>query len=279
MQTKAIATIVAVTLAGTLGACKRRQAVNPVPPDWLEGVVVEQAQQGGADAEQIGNIYKGIAYREDEKSQWQIPLELGKCYWFSIAGDEHVQETYINVFDPNDSRVAKQKQGGPKNLLAYCNELPGMYKVEVKVTEGYGHYHMGVFAKDAPKAGPAAPKPEQPKGPDLGEIIAKLAESAAPGAERIGELFEGEADKTDWYVQLETGKCYWLIGAGEDTVKELYLYLWDPKDKRITANKAENGRVTVGHCAEIGGMYHFQAKVNSGEGKYKIGVYAKAKAK
>jgi hypothetical protein len=136
---------------------------------------------------------------------------------------------------------------------------------------------MGVFAKDAPKGAPPVAKPAEPKGPDLGAIIAEMATSAAPGAERVGELFEGEADKTDWYVQFDSGKCYWLIGAGEETVKELYLFLWDPKDKRITSNKAENGRVTVGHCAEVSGMYHFQAKVNTGEGKYKVGVYAKAK--
>jgi hypothetical protein len=104
-----------------------------------------------------------------------------------------------------------------------------------------------------------------------------MAKASAPDSERVGDHFAGHADHTDWYVALETGKCYWFIGAGDDDVKELYLYLWDPADKRITANKSENNRVNVGHCPTSSGMYHFQAKVNSGSGKYKVGVFAKKK--
>ncbi len=58
-------------------------------------------------------------------------------------------------------------------------------------------------------------------------------------------------------------------------VKKLSLYIWDPSNKRITENKADSNIATVGHCAKDTGMFKFQAKVHSGSGAYKVGVFEK----
>jgi hypothetical protein len=137
---------------------------------------------------------------------------------------------------------------------------------------------VGVYVKAAPDGTVPAP-PTGPTAPaqDLGAQCDAEAKASAPGAERVGDHFSGNADETDWYTALEVGKCYWFIGVGGEGVNELWLYLWDPADKRITANKAESNKVTVGHCPEKAGMFHFQAKIGSGSGEYKVGVYAKKK--
>ncbi len=281
MQKAAIATLVTLCLVFSFGACRRRRArvaITSQPPAWLEGVVLDQAKQNAPDAKQVGNIYKGVAHEEDGRTQWQMLLEGGTCYWFSTAGDQSVEQLYVNLWDPSEDRVAKLKLDGPKLVLAYCTKVAGMYKLEVKVTKGAGHYHVGVFGKAAPGGPAPTSAPPPPATPErLAQVIAEMAKSSASGARLVGELFEGENPESDWYVQFEPGKCYWLIGAGEKEVEELYLYLWDPKDSRVTANKSDTNRVTIGHCPTVGGMFHFQVKIGRGNGKYKVGVYAKKK--
>jgi hypothetical protein len=276
---KPLATVLSLSflVSASAVACGGGKApMTPTPPEWLDTAVTEQAMAVTPNSHLIGQMLKGTAYDEDELQQWQIPLEANKCYQFSGAGDQTVQELYINVWDPTGDRIAKQKNDSPRVMTAYCTKLAGLYKVEGKVTEGYGHFAIGIFT-DGAGAPPPPPEPAAPAAADLGKIVDDMAKASAPDATRVGEHFSGSTDKTDWYVALETGKCYWFIGAGADSISELYLYLWDPKDKRITANKSENNRVTVGHCPTSSGMYHFQAKANSGDGKYKVGVFAKKK--
>jgi hypothetical protein len=93
----------------------------------------------------------------------------------------------------------------------------------------------------------------------------------------VGDFFTGSADKTDWYSALDAGKCYWFIGAGDEGIDQMHLYLWDPEDQRVTANKSTTNRATVGHCPQRSGMYHFQANIVAGTGTYKVGIYAKSK--
>ena len=123
---------------------------------------------------------------------------------------------------------------------------------------------------------PQAMAPPPPT--DLGQIIAAQAQSAAPGAMQVGNLFEGNGDKTDWSVALDPGHCYWFIGAGEPgKVNSLYLFLWDPQNHRVTDTKSVSNTVMIGHCPTQPGMFKFQAKIDSGSGAYKVGVFARGK--
>ena len=51
----------------------------------------------------------------------------------------------------------------------------------------------------------------------------------------------------------------------------------DKKRDDESPERAESAPVTgsLGHCPTVAGMYKFQAKVQSGSGDYKVGVYAK----
>jgi hypothetical protein len=272
-----IVALVGISLGlGALSGCRDKAAVSPVAPDWMEPQVSQQATAAAPGSTPVGTVLKSVAYEEDEETKWPVMLEPNKCYVFSGIGDQGVQELFLELDDPQGDRAVRLKNDTPRVVIEHCTTMGGSYQLMGKVTEGSGHYMVGVFLKPGGPAVPPPPPAEPvPVAVDLGKIIDGLA--AKHGAERVGDFFAGNADETDWYAALETGKCYFLIGAGDDGVSKLSLYLWDPQDKRITQNKSETNQVELGHCPTASGMYHFQAKVHSGSGAYKVGVYAKAK--
>jgi hypothetical protein len=277
--------LVAGALVAALGlyACNHKAPISPTPPPWLPTAVQEQVTQQAPDATLVGSLYPGLADGDTKKTDWKVTLDVGKCYWISAAGDQGIEEIALYLFDPSDHRVAKEPGRSPRTLMNYCPEVSGLFRLQAKVTEGRGHYAVGVYAKDAAKSGAtpppptAAPTAAPAAGQDLGAVADKESKSAAAGATRVGEFFKGNADETDWYTQLDQNKCYWFLGVGSAEIKELWLFLWDPDEKRITVNKSETNKVVVGHCPTKTGMYHFQAKVGSGSGSYVVGLYAKDK--
>lgn len=278
--------LVGMTMLVALGACNRSRApATPTAPEWMETELIEQVQRRAPDAVAVSPVFAAVAYDEDEFTRWDVTLQQGYCYYFSGVGDPNVDELQLALFDAEDDEVAEDERDDPARVvIEYCPEVSGPYQLMAKVTDGAGHYLAGVFgvAKDGappPQASTASPPPPAPApaGDDLEGRIEKLAGASAPDADRVGDYFQGSSAKTDWYVALEQGKCYWFIAAGEPSIEKLSLYLWDPNDKRQEHNPSETNEVTIGYCPTIGGMHHFQAKVEGGEGAYMVGVYVKVK--
>lgn len=256
-------------------ACRHHhdRPVNAVPPQGLDSAVEQQARVATPDGPLVGQIMRGYGGDDDDKKDFTIALDAKHCYWFSGVGDQGVEKLSLYLWDPNDKRVESKRAGTPQALMRYCPTMPGPYRLQGKVGDGAGYFAIGVYAAERDAAPPPPPAEEKP---DLEALIQQQASAAASGATRVGNYFEGSADQTDWSIPMQPGKCYWVIGAGEPgKIKKLWLYLWDPQNHRITENKAQSNTVMVGHCPTQPGMYKFQAKVDSGSGNYKVGVFEK----
>jgi hypothetical protein len=253
--------------------------------DPLEAAAASQVAAQAPGAKITGPYLHGAG----PKTDWQTVLESGKCYWFSGVAGAGVKKLAMYLWAPGANaftpRVADAKPAGSAGTMAYCAQASGMYHVQAKI-QGSGTYAVGVFAKAGPppSEAPAAEAPPAKKGPDLAALIEKEARSAAPGATRVGDFFDGKADRigradmTDWSTSLEVGKCYWIIGVGAPgDIKELALFLWGPNNKRITESKATSNKAMIGHCPTTPGMFKVQAKIGSGNGDFKVGIYAKAR--
>jgi hypothetical protein len=247
--------------------------------DPLEDMAVAQARAQERTATQVGEPFRGAG----PKTDYQILLDAGKCYWFS-GTSEGLKKLYMYLWKPGAGaftpRVADLRSPG-QGTMAYCADTSGMHRFQVK-TEGAGRFVVAVFAKAAPPpAAVAAPVPVA-VGPDLAPLCDQRAAASAPGARRLGAFFEGAGnsyghdDKFDYPVQLDAGKCYWIVACGEpDHIKKLFMYLWGPDNKRITEIKSDDNRPTIGHCAKETGMFKFQVKIASGSGRFKAAMYGK----
>ena len=213
----------------------------------------------------------GVAYKGDGVTDWMVPLENGRCYTFGFAADPEIERFGMYIWDPANHRVETDRGRPRTGVVEYCPKVNGMFRVEGKAMQGAGHFAVVAYAKGAPIAEAPPPPPPPPPSIDLAATIEQQAAAAAPGATRIGEYYAGTTEMSDWVTSMDAGKCYWIIGAGEPgKVKKLYLYLWNPKNSRISESKSDSDTAMVGYCAKESG--HVQVpgqKVFSGHGFYK----------
>lgn len=255
-------------------------AVAHAQSDPLEAAAVQQVAAQAPGATLAAPFFKGA----DKKTDWNIVLESGKCYWFSGVSGGNVKKLALYLWGPTGFfRLTDAKSTTGQVTMAYCAKESGMHKFQAKI-EGAGFYTVGVFVKDAPPQAVPPPAPVQQAQPaiDLAPLCDKQASVVAAGARRVGEFFDGvggsigHKDRADYSLQLDGGKCYWVIACGEpDHIKALSLYLWGPNGKRITEAKPDSPNAMVGHCAQQTGMFKVQSVVAGGSGRYKVGVYAK----
>jgi hypothetical protein len=243
-------------------------------PGW-EAKLAAVAKERAPGTTAVGGVYEGSAEKKGGRTDWHVELDPSNCYWFIGMGDEGVKGLSLFLFSPKENafsgRLATERSKGSSVVMMHCPEESGMHRVQAKVTEGAGAYALAIFAKPAPK------KVVAPPGPDLlAEVVEREARAVAPGAERVGELYTGTADVSNWFTQMTAGKCYWVIVAGDaENIDELNLYLWDSADERVTQSYAKEPKTSIGHCPKTTGMYKIQVKITDGSGEYRAGVYAK----
>lgn len=246
--------------------------------DPMEQLATQQALAQAPGAQLVQPFFHGAG----EKTDWQIMLDAGKCYWFSGVSNGPVKKLAMYLWEPGKwLRVADVKSTSGAATLAHCATVSGMYRFQAKI-EGSGTYTIGAFAKAAPQQVAVATPVVEKAAPDLGPLCDRRAAGAAPGSHRVGDFFEGKGnsighdDRFDFPVQMDGGKCYWIVSCGEpDHIKSLSMYLWGPNNKRITEAKSDSPNPIIGHCAAMTGMYKFQTKITGGGGHFKAAVYVK----
>lgn len=251
-----------------IGCGGGRHAVKGPPSAWMDERVATLAHTGDPAAEQKGELLRAQLHGDKDLAEWLVHLEEGSCYWIVGVGDQRIEKLSIYMWDVRGSRAESDRSGGPNALMKYCPSEKGAYRIQAKSGKGWGHVAVGVYGVVQPKAAVVTE--------ELTALIDKEAAADAPGALRSGEFFVGAGDQSEWAVALAPGTCYWIIGIGQpEKVKRLELYLWDPRQRRVTESHNQNNIAVIGHCPEQPGMFKFQAKVQSGSGAYKVGVYAR----
>lgn len=248
----------------------------------LETAAEEQGARQAVGAQPVGLPLVGSG----EKTDFNIMLQGNTCYWFSGVAEAKVKRLSLYLWAPGAGtftpRLTDARPQENRAVMAHCTGPGGMYKVQAKI-EGKGAYSVVVFAKAAPPpAPPGAAAVVQPEATtDLSPICEKTAQSAAPGATRVGEFASGKGgmwnnDVLESPVMLEGGSCYWVIGCGKPgDVKTLALRMLDGNNQQVVAPVASGPNPVLGYCPNVTGMYKYVARVNLGKGEYMVGLYAR----
>lgn len=118
---------------------------------------------------------------------------------------------------------------------------------------------------------------DSPAAENVGQKLDATIATFAPNTKRV-DVFHGEAMKEDevqtFGANLLVDTCYWLIGAGESSIDELVITLYDPSGERVDASK-KTMRPMLHLCPSKPGRYTFKVAVPRGKGNYQVALHSK----
>jgi eukaryotic-like serine/threonine-protein kinase len=117
------------------------------PPDPLMQAIERQASLIAPGAKRVGHAFTGAAPRQDGRTDWYFPLDMGKCYTFIATADPGVQELLIYLWGPAGNRVVPRAEGRPTAVMQYCAQMSGMYHFQSKAGRGFGTYKMAIYQR------------------------------------------------------------------------------------------------------------------------------------
>lgn len=132
-----------------------------------------------------------------------------------------------------------------------------------------------------PLAAESAPLPD-PLAPPADALNA-LAKRYAAGLLVEGPLLEGDleqGERRDHLLVLTSGHCYRVLGAGEASLQDLDLALFDPTGAPVTEDPGQDRYPVIGVqggvCPSQAGSFRLQASAYVGKGHYALRVYRTA---
>ena len=114
----------------------------PKAPD-LEKMINDDAAAQAPGATQVGKFLAA----QNGKMDWYTSLSAGKCYWFIGAGGDDIDDFYIYLWDPSNTRIGEQKSTGHQATFGHCPKKDGMFKVQVKTDSSSEKFKLGIFEK------------------------------------------------------------------------------------------------------------------------------------
>jgi len=135
--------------------------------------------------------------------------------------------------------------------------------------------------QSTPLGAETAPLPD-PLAPPLQALDAMAKRYAAgliaEGAAIEGELAQGE--RRDHLLVLRTGHCYRVLGAGEASLDDLDLALFDPTGAPVTEDPGQDRYPVIGVqggvCPSQPGSFRLQTHAYVGHGKFALRLYRTA---
>jgi hypothetical protein len=106
--------------------------------------------------------------------------------------------------------------------------------------------------------------------------LANVAQAAAPGQPPASPVFGGSfmwRRPYSFFVPLDAGRCYTILGIGGPGVVDLDLFLFDPNNLRVALDRHFNNWPRINYCAGFSGNYRIEAKVKRGAGEAAIRAY------
>lgn len=119
-----------------------------------------------------------------------------------------------------------------------------------------------------------------PEDATLQQVIELKAKKYADGFVADGEPISNtlaRGGRSDHLAVLQAGRCYRIVGAGGEGVRDMDLFLYDPDGVQIQQDPGQDRFPVLGAqsevCPQLGGAYRLQVHMYEGGGPYAVRVY------
>lgn len=108
----------------------------------------KKAAAAAPGAGRLGDFFegKGNSYGHDDRFDFPIMLDAGRCYWVIACGEpEKIKSISLYLWGPNNKRITEAKSDNAFPMLGHCATETGMFKFQAKITGGSGNIKAGLY--------------------------------------------------------------------------------------------------------------------------------------
>ncbi len=226
----------------------------------------------------------GEQYTQREDRMFALNLTQGTCYAFATLGGEGASDTDVFLVDGQGNELQKDVTTNLDALVRFCPSQTGSYQLRARMYGGQGPLFTVGYVRqgDGSTAQQTTTPPatnviatQSTAGAGLEENFRLLdSDIRARGYQPYGDQSRGqlgESETRDFTIQLEGGKCYAILGVGDNGVRDLDLLLKDESGRMIDEDVETDARPIVRVCPDDTGQYTMTVRMYQGSGNF---VYA-----
>ncbi|MBW2460843.1 MAG: hypothetical protein JRH11_04300 [Deltaproteobacteria bacterium] len=232
----------------------------------------------------------GEQFANPDDSMTQLNLQGGSCYAFASLGGPGIRDSDVFLVDGQGNELARDVTPSVDALVRFCPDQTGTYQLRMRLYAGAGPVFTVGYLQQPQGATATGPEPQQPP-PPAGNVMATTSTAGVGldenfrlldsdmrargylphGNSTRGELGEGRS--RDFSVDLEGGKCYAILGVGDNSVRNLDLVLKDSSGVTMDQDVEVDARPVVRVCPEQSGQYTMTVGMNAGSGNFYYAPY------
>lgn len=124
---------------------------GPLPPvvgnDYLSNRMREISTRYAAGRTPVSPLMRGNL-STSQTQDFSVALQAGRCFTVVGVGDPSVTDLDMFLFDQNGTQVTQDQATDNFPILQVCPNVPGNFRVQVKMYSGYGSFGLQVFGQN-----------------------------------------------------------------------------------------------------------------------------------
>jgi hypothetical protein len=220
----------------------------------------------------------GETLQQSQDRIFDLNLQQGVCYNFATFGGPGTRDTDLFITDTAGTELRSDRSSERDALVDFCPSQSGRYQLRSLLYSGAGPvFTVGYAQSGAQSGGGNVLAGQATSGATIDQNFRLLdADMRARGYESYGDVSRGslqQGGEQTYPIQLEGGKCYAILGVGDNGVRDLDLVLVDGSGRPIDRDVEADARPVVRVCAATTGEYRMQVRMAAGQGNFVYSPY------
>jgi hypothetical protein len=234
---------------------------------------VDQRMQSSGYQRLSAEVY-GETLQQSQDRVFDLNLQQGVCYNFATFGGPGTRDTDLFITDPAGTELRSDRSSERDALVDFCPSQSGRYQLRSLLYSGSGPVFTVGYGQSGTGGGNVLAN-QATSGATIDQNFRLLdADMRARGYESYGEVSRAtlqQGGEQTYPIQLEGGKCYAILGVGDNGVRDLDLVLVDGSGRELDRDVETDARPVVRVCAQQTGEYRMNVRMFAGQGNF---VYA-----
>jgi hypothetical protein len=214
----------------------------------------------------------------EQPRQRDVVLEAGHCYRILAVTEAPATNVDLELLDAKGAPLAREKASALEAVLwdkkTMCPATSGFYQLSLRIegAKGAGVWQLfGAEDPDRDARWPVGGTGTTFVAKRVRELHAEHKGEAAAMEFQVGELRTAQEKEASFDV--EAGRCYVAVAAGQPSLRALELELLDQRGNLVGRSEAQGSAVTAKACAELGARWTLRTRAFKGYGSFGAQVF------